>query len=50
VKLVWNGNAMQGTQQIMEYLLDLPQTSHLVSGMDAQFLLGEFLAFLGGRG
>jgi len=39
VKMVWNGNAVGGVVSALEFLLDLPQSSHTLTGMDAQFLL-----------
>lgn len=50
-KLVWNGNAMEGQQEIGEFLKQLPKTDYRIKSMDAQHITGfenfqKFFVFL----
>ncbi|XP_034943147.1 NTF2-related export protein [Chelonus insularis] len=35
-RLIWNGNGVEGKESIQKFLIDLPNSNHLISTLDAQ--------------
>lgn len=45
--LIWNGNGVEGKEQIQKFWMDLPGSDHTITTLDAQPITGESFYYIG---